>query len=220
MQHLSINLSKYIDHTLLRPESQAEQFKQLCEEARKYNFASVCVPPNRVELAKSELENCDVDVCTVVGFPFGYNDTKEKMLETEQAIRNGASEIDMVIAIGQLKEGNFSYVKKDIQNVLEVCSAKEAILKVIVETALLNDDEKIRLYNICSEVGVDFVKTSTGYSTCGATISDVLLMRKTLPKEIKIKASGGIKTKEFALELINAGADRLGCSASVKIMNE
>lgn len=215
-----MNLAAHIDHTNLRPTCTSNDILQLCEEALQYQFASVCVPPNFVYLASEQLQNAPIAVCTVIGFPNGYATTKVKVAETEDAINNGAREIDMVIPIGLLKESAIEEVKQDIKSVHAVCKANHAILKVIIETALLSEEEKKTILSICATIGVDYVKTSTGFSDTGATIKDVSLFRTELPNHIKIKAAGGIKTIQFAKNLLEAGADRLGCSSSVEIMNQ
>ena len=215
-----MDLASKIDHTYLKADCTNEIIEHLCAEAIQYQFASVCVPPNFVAFASEKLKQSSVKVCTVIGFPLGYQTTETKVFETENAIKNGATEIDMVIAIGLLKEGRITEVKSDIQQVFIACQSKRALLKVIIETALLTQQEKQAVIECCAEIGVDFVKTSTGFSTAGATKNDVSLMRKLLPETIQIKAAGGIKTKEFALELLNAGANRLGCSSSVSLLKE
>lgn len=214
-------LSQYIDHTNLKANASQADIQQLCKEAIKHNFFSVCIPPRFVKFASNYLNHHSVKVCTVVGFPLGYSTSKSKQIETKQAIEDGANEIDMVIAIGALKETNFDYVSQDIQAVLNACKQKkDVLLKVILETALLTKEEIITACKICSHLNVDFVKTSTGFSTRGVSLEDIQVMRANLPKTIQIKASGGIKTHNFALELINAGANRLGCSSSIQIINQ
>lgn len=215
-----MKLASIIDHTHLKASCTTQQILQLCEEAKQYGFASVCVPPNFVSDATKALKQSAVKVCTVIGFPNGYQSTKTKLFETKDAIKNGAEEIDMVIAIGKLKEENINYVKTEINQIFEICKQNNRILKVIIETALLNEEEKKQIIKACGEIGVDFVKTSTGFSHKGATKKDVTLMREILPEKVKIKAAGGIKTKQFALELVQAGADRLGCSSGISIVNE
>lgn len=214
-------LNQYIDHTYLKANTTKADIQKLCKEAVMYNFFSVCIPPRFVKLASEYLTGSPVKVCTVIGFPLGYSTSQSKQIETKQAIKNGADEIDMVIAIGALKEKELTYVLQDIQTVLSTCKRKQnVLLKVILETALLTKEEIRVACEICSQLNVDFVKTSTGFSTRGVSIQDIQIMREVLPKTIQIKASGGIKTHNFALELINAGADRLGCSSSIQIINQ
>lgn len=210
-------LASYIDHTLLKPDATAEQVKKICAEAREYKFASVCVNPSRIALAAQELKGTDVLPCCVVGFPLGAIPSESKAAETAVAIRNGAKEIDMVINIGAAKEGDWSYVQKDIAAVVAACAGKAA-LKVIIECCLLTDDEKVNACLAAKAAGADFVKTSTGFSTGGATEHDVALMRKTVGPDMGVKAAGGIRTKEDVLKMIEAGASRIGASAGVAIV--
>ncbi len=211
-----MELAKYIDHTLLKPFSTGEQVKTLCREAIEYGFASVCVYPPYVAICKNILSEQNIAVCTVVGFPFGANMTSVKAFETELAINEGADEIDVVMNIGAFKEKNFEYVINDIKKVKNICG--KHILKVIIETAYLDDGEKVGACSICRDAGADFVKTSTGFAPSGATVADVKLLKKTAGDSLKIKAAGGIKTRAFAEELIAAGADRLGTSSSITIV--
>lgn len=213
-------INQYIDHTCLKPSATQADIQQLCNEAIEYQFYSVCIPPRFVQYASQYLKGKQMTVCTVVGFPLGYSTPLSKRTETQEAIENGATEIDMVIAIGALKEGLLDDVKQDIKTVLTVCKPKGVLLKAILETALLTEEEIKIACKICSDLHVDFVKTSTGFSTRGVSVQDIQIMRTNLPKTIQIKASGGIKTPKFALELINAGADRLGCSSSIQIINQ
>lgn len=210
-------LASYIDHTLLKPDATAEQVKKICAEAREYKFASVCVNPSRIALTAQELKGTDVLPCCVVGFPLGAIPSESKAAETAVAIRNGAKEIDMVINIGAAKEGDWSYVQKDIAAVVAACAGKAA-LKVIIECCLLTDDEKVNACLAAKAAGADFVKTSTGFSTGGATEHDVALMRKTVGPDMGVKAAGGIRTKEDVLKMIEAGASRIGASAGVAIV--
>ncbi|AWZ48221.1 deoxyribose-phosphate aldolase [Clostridiaceae bacterium 14S0207] len=210
-------LSKLIDHTLLKPEAEASQIEQLCSEALKYNFASVCVNPSYVSLCSELLKGSNVDVCTVIGFPLGATTTKVKVFESEDAIANGATEIDMVINVGRLKEKDYDYVKKDIEAVVN-CAKNKALVKVIIETCLLTDEEKIKVCELSKEAGADFVKTSTGFSKGGATERDIALMRKTVGDDMGVKASGGVRTLEDALKMVEAGASRIGASASINIV--
>ena len=211
-------LAKFMDHTLLKPEATEDQVKKLCREAAEYGFFSVCINPCYVELAKKELEGTDVKVCTVIGFPLGANTTETKSFEAAEAVVNGADEVDMVINIGKLKAKDYEYVKDEISAV--VGSAKGRLVKVIIETALLDQDEIVRASELTVAGGADFVKTSTGFSTSGAKKEDVRVMRETVGKDFGVKASGGIRTLKDALEMIENGATRLGVSASVSIVRE
>ncbi|MCH4825703.1 deoxyribose-phosphate aldolase [Planococcus halocryophilus] len=211
------NIASYIDHTLLKPESTESQVVQLCKEAAEYNFASVCVNPTWVEKAAAELTNSEVKVCTVIGFPLGASTPETKAFETTDAISKGAGEIDMVLNIGALKSGNTDHVKKDIEAVVNAAKGK-AIVKVILETCLLTDEEKVTASQLSKEAGADFVKTSTGFSTGGATIEDVKLMRQTVGPDMGVKASGGVRSLEDVEAMIKAGATRIGASSGVKIM--
>lgn len=211
-----MKLNKYIDHTLLKPDASQEQIETLIEEAKKYDFASVCVNPTWVNFAAQALKATDVKVCTVIGFPLGANTPELKAFETSDAIQNGADEVDMVINIGALKSRNFDLVERDIRAVVE--AAKGTLVKVIIETCLLTDDEKVKACQIAQKAGADFVKTSTGFSTGGATVADVALMRKTVGPDMGVKASGGARSYEDALAFIKAGATRIGASSGVAIM--
>ena len=219
MSNLSLTreeLASYIDHTLLKPEASREQIRAVCEEAKQYHFASVCVNPCWVPLIAEELKGSGVSVCCVIGFPLGASLSSVKAFEAREAVAAGAQEIDMVINVGAVKSGDWELVRDDIA---AVNAAKgDAKLKVIIETCLLTDEEKVRVCEIAKETGADFVKTSTGFSTGGATVQDVALMRKTVGPEMGVKASGGIRTLEDALAMIEAGASRLGASAGVKII--
>lgn len=212
-----MELNRYIDHTLLKPEATKEAIVQLCQEAKAYEFMSVCVQPTWVSTAKQELENSRVKVCTVIGFPHGANTPETKAFETANAIANGADEVDMVINIGAVKSKNWELVKRDINAVVTVAKEKGVLNKVIIETCLLTDDEKVKVCEICKQVEADFVKTSTGFSTGGATVEDIELMRQTVGADMGVKASGGVRSKEDALAMINAGATRLGASSGVQI---
>lgn len=209
-------LSSFIDHTVLKPETGVDKIKEVCEEALKYEFASVCINPCNVKVASSLLKGSKVKVCTVIGFPLGANTTDVKVFETKDAIANGAEEIDMVINIGKLKDKEYTFVKKDIEEVVKAAKDK-AIVKVIIEACLLSEEEKIMACKLSKEAGADFVKTSTGFSTGGATVSDIKLMREVVGSEMGIKASGGVRSYEDAVNMINAGASRIGASASVQI---
>jgi deoxyribose-phosphate aldolase len=214
-----INIAGKIDHTLLKPDATPKEITELCEEARKYSFASVCVNPGYVSLCSKLLNGTSVKVCTVIGFPLGSNTTEVKKFEAEQALQNGATEVDMVINVGQLKAGNYDYVENDVRQVVSKAKSKDAICKVILETALLTDEEKVKACLICKKAGADFVKTSTGFSKGGATVGDVALMKYVVGKGMGVKASGGIRSKEDAEAMIASGADRIGASASVKIVS-
>ena len=215
------DLARYIDHTLLKPGSTEEQVRTLCAEALEYNFRSVCINPTWVALAAALLRGSEVLTCTVVGFPLGANEPAIKAMEARRAIRNGAREIDMVINIGALKSGNDDLVFRDIQAVVEDCVDGNAVCKVILETALLSDDEKRRASELARRAGAHFVKTSTGFSTGGATVSDVALMAEVVRGAgMEVKASGGISSYSDAKAMIEAGATRLGASASIGIVRE
>ncbi len=213
-----MELNKYIDHTLLKPEATKEQITKLCQEARQYDFASVCVNTCYVPLAKQLLAGSDVKVCCVVGFPLGAMDTVSKAFEAKTAVENGAQEVDMVINIGALKDKDYDYVTKDIAAVVE--ASKPAIVKVIIEACLLTDEEKVEACKCSMNAKAEFVKTSTGFSTHGATPEDVALMKKTVGDVCKVKAAGGVRSYDDAMKMIEAGADRLGCSAGIKVMEE
>ena len=211
-------MAHLIDHTLLKPDATQDEVAQLAYEARKYKFASVCVNPSYVKLSAQLLKGSEVDVCTVVGFPLGATPTDVKVFEAQQAIREGATEIDMVINVGALKSKDYELVEMDIASVARACHAGNAILKVIIEAALLTDEEKVAASQLSKIAGADFVKTSTGFGPGGATPEDVALMRRVVGPNIGVKAAGGIKTAEDARRLIEAGASRIGASASIKIV--
>lgn len=213
-----MNLAPYIDHTLLRPDCSQEQILTLCAEAKAHNFAAVCVPPCFIKTAVEALAETEVKIATVIGFPLGYSVTDVKFFETHKALAQGATEIDVVMNLAAFKTGNFTEVEEELAQLATLCHFRNAILKVIVETALLSEDELVKACQLCAAAGVDYVKTSTGFSVRGASITDVRIMRANLPEEIKIKASGGIKTREFALELVAAGANRLGTSSGVTLL--
>lgn len=214
---MNTDYAKYIDHTLLKADAQKEAILELCEEARTYSFASVCVNPTWVKTAARALEASTVKVCTVIGFPLGASTSEVKAFETKNAIENGATEIDMVINIGALRDGNTELVKKDIEAVVQAANQK-AIVKVIIETSLLTDVEKRTVCELVVVAGADFVKTSTGFSTGGATVEDVKLMRAVVGPEIGVKASGGVRNFEDMEKMIEAGATRIGASSGVQIM--
>ena len=212
-----MSIASYIDHTLLKPEATAGQIDKLCAEAAEYHFASVCVNPWFVLRCVKNLKGAGVKVCTVIGFPLGATTTETKVFEALQAIRSGAEEIDMVINISALKSGSFQAVEQEIQ-ALAAAAEGSAKLKVIIETCLLTEEEKIRACQIAKRAGADFVKTSTGFSTGGASTEDVALMRKTVGPEMGVKASGGIRDYATARAMIKAGATRIGASAGVAIV--
>jgi deoxyribose-phosphate aldolase len=210
--------ASYIDHTALKPDTTEKQIVQLCAEAREYGFASVCVNPTWVNLCFRLLAGTKVKVCAVIGFPLGANLPEAKAVEAKMAINHGAQEIDMVINIGALRSGNFKLVEDEIRLIKKVVG--QLTLKVIIETCLLSDDEKTIACQLAKRAGADFVKTSTGFSSGGATVDDILLMRKAVGQEMGVKASGGIKDLATAKAMIEAGASRLGCSAGVAIVKE
>jgi deoxyribose-phosphate aldolase len=212
------DIAGMIDHTLLKPDATADQIAQLCYEARKYKFASVCVNPTHVKLCAELLQGSDVKVCTVIGFPLGASSPEVKAFEAETAIHDGATEIDMVINIGALKAGDHTLVAQDIREVVRVGRAHSALIKVIIETALLTEEEKVQACLFSKEAGADFVKTSTGFSGGGATAEDVALMRRVVGPEMGVKASGGVRDFDDAQSMVEAGATRLGASAGVKIV--
>jgi deoxyribose-phosphate aldolase len=208
--------NKLIDHTLLKQDATPEQVLKLCEEAKEFDFMSVCVNPHYVPLASEALEGSDVKVCTVVGFPLGMNMTKTKIQETQLCIAQGATEIDMVINVGMLKAGHDEYVENEIRELKSVCG--NLVLKVILETCLLSDEEIVRACTLSKNAGADFVKTSTGFSTGGATVHAVKLMRETVGPEMGVKASGGVRTHEDLVAMVEAGASRIGTSSGCKII--
>ncbi|EOH91365.1 deoxyribose-phosphate aldolase [Enterococcus pallens] len=213
-----MELNRMIDHTILKADATKDDVMKIIEEAKKYHFYSVCINPTWVSMAAKELQGEPVAVCTVIGFPLGANTSEVKAFEAKNAIENGADEVDMVINIGELKDGNYDKVQKDIEAV--VAAAKDqALVKVIIETSLLEREEKIKACELAKAAGADFVKTSTGFSTGGATIDDVKLMRETVGPEMGVKASGGIHNAKEAMAMIEAGATRLGASSGVAIMN-
>lgn len=213
------SIERYLDHTALKADTQLEDIEKLVAEAKEYNFYAVCVNGCYVEKAQELLKDSEVKIAAVVGFPLGAATTESKIFETEDAIMKGAEEIDMVINIGALKDRRYDYVLRDIKGVVDIAKGK-AIVKVIIETALLTDDEKIKVCELAKEAGAQFVKTSTGFSTAGATKEDVALMKKTVGPDIEVKASGGIRDYAKAKEVIAAGATRIGASASVNIYKE
>jgi len=212
------SLAKMIDHTVLKADASQDQIAQLCFEARKYEFASVCVNPSYVKLCAELLNGSGVDVCAVIGFPLGATSTDAKVFEAQQAIRDGATELDMVINVGALKSRDYELLERDIASLARVCHAGNAILKVIIEAALLSDEEKVIACHLAKIAEADFVKTSTGFGPGGATPADVALMRRVVGPEMGVKAAGGIRTHADAQQMIAAGASRIGASASVRIL--
>lgn len=208
--------TKLFDHTILKADATRKDVKRVCDEAMAYSFCSVCVNSYYVPYVANLLHGSDVKICSVVGFPLGAMSTRAKALEAKIAVMDGADEIDMVINVGALKDRDYSVVLEDIKAVKEACG--EHILKVIIETCLLTDDEKVKACELAKEAGADFVKTSTGFSSAGAKVEDVRLMRETVGHDMGVKASGGIHDKEFAKELVDAGANRLGTSATIEIV--
>ena len=213
-----LDLARYIDHTLLKPDATAEQVDRLCAEAKEHHFAAVCINPTWVRRAADQLRGSGVSVASVIGFPFGAGTTDVKAMETRRAVRDGAREIDMVINIGALKSGMYEAVRDDIAAVSDACHESGALNKVIIETALLTDEEKVVACRLAQQAKADYVKTSTGYASGGATVFDVALMRETVGPKMGVKAAGGIRTAEDVTEMIAAGATRIGASAGVKIV--
>jgi deoxyribose-phosphate aldolase len=211
-------INKMIDHTLLKPDATQDQIAQLCYEARKYGFAAVCINPSNVKLCSQLLQGSDVHVCTVVGFPLGATSPEVKAYEAQQSIDDGATEVDMVINVGALKSKDYTLVERDIATVARTCHAGGALLKVIIEAALLTDEEKVIASQLAKAAGAEYVKTSTGFGPSGATVHDVELMRRAVGPEMGIKAAGGIKTFEDAEAMVAAGATRIGASAGIKIL--
>ncbi len=210
-------LARYFDHTLLKPDAVDTQFDQLCDEAKKFNFYSVCVNSSWVSYVAKKVRGSNVKVCSVVGFPLGEMDSRSKAFETRNAINSGAHEIDMVISVGALKSGNIKYVENDIRAVKRACRST-TVLKVILETSLLTEEEKVIACEICKKVDVDFVKTSTGFGGGGATVPDIELMRRVVGPKMGVKASGGIRDFKTAVDMVKAGATRIGAGASVAII--
>ncbi len=211
-----MDINKYIDHTQLAADATKDKIKKLCDEAKEYDFASVCVNSCWVKYCAKELKDSSVNVCTVVGFPLGAMVTRAKAYEAKCAVEDGADEVDMVINIGALHDKDYALVEEDIREVKKACGDK--LLKVIIEACLLSDDEKVKACELAAAAGADYVKTSTGFSKSGATAEDVALMRKTVGDKLGVKAAGGIRDSETAKKMIAAGASRLGCSAGIAIM--
>lgn len=212
-----MKLEKFIDHTVLKPQTTEEEVLKICDEAIKYGFASVCVNPFYASIVKKALQGTNVKTCVVVGFPLGANSKEVKAFETKEVINMGAEEVDMVINIGALKDKKYNVVREDIEAVVHAAQGK-ALVKVIIEACLLTDDEKVKACEISKTAGADFVKTSTGFSTGGATVEDIKLMRETVGTNMGVKASGGVRTKEDAEAVVGAGASRIGASASIAIV--
>lgn len=217
---MQFNLSAYIDHTLLKPTTTISDIDKLCVEASLEGFAAVCIPPRFVQDAKKMLDGTAIKVATVIGFPLGYNTIDVKVKEIEEAIKMGADELDMVINLSALKAGDWQYLENEIASCIKPIRAAGRIIKVIVESGLLTENELVGCCELYGKYRIDYLKTSTGYAENGVTVRAIELIRKHLPKGIGIKASGGIRTYDFAMELVNAGATRLGCSASMQIMKE
>jgi deoxyribose-phosphate aldolase len=215
-----MQIASYIDHTILKPTTLLSEVEKLCAEAVEYSFAAVCVPPLFVKKAKEFCKNSEVKVATVIGFPFGYSAVEAKLAEILLAIVDGVDELDMVINIAALKNNDWQYLAHELNHVMTVVRSKEKQIKIIIESGILTDEEIIKCCDLYGVAGVDYVKTSTGYAEKGASVHAVSLMRKHLAHGVKIKASGGIKTYAFAKELIEAGANRIGCSSSISIINE
>ncbi|MGI9585912.1 MAG: deoxyribose-phosphate aldolase [Acidimicrobiia bacterium] len=218
-EDVPVDLAKYIDHTLLKPDATQDEIDTMCEEAIENGFASVCINPTWVKRAAEKLRGSDVVVCTVIGFPLGANTPEIKAMEARRALREGAREVDMVINVGALKSGQSELVKQDIEKVVDAAHEGGAIAKVILETALLTDEEKVIASALSKQAKADFVKTSTGFGGGGATVYDVALMRETVGPEMGVKASGGVRTLEDAEDMIAAGATRIGASAGVQIVS-
>ncbi len=210
------DIYKHIDHTLLAPVSTWDEIKKLCDEAIEYKMASVCIPPSYVKRAKAEYPG--LNVCTVIGFPLGYNPTAVKVAETKQAIAEGATEVDMVVNLGDVKNGDFDAVLNEIKALRE--ASEGCVLKVIVETCYLTEDEKIKLCELVTEAGADYIKTSTGFGTGGATLEDIKLFKEHIGENVKMKASGGIRTKEELVEYLELGCDRIGTSSAIKMLTQ
>lgn len=215
-----MNVASHIDHTILKPTATIDEVKNLCSEAIEFKFAAVCVPPPFIKICKELLQTSNVKTATVIGFPFGYSAIEAKVAEIILAIIDGADELDMVINLTALKNNDWVYLANEINTVMQVISAKNKQIKIIIESGVLTDDEIIKCCDLYGAAGIHYLKTSTGYAEQGATVHAVSLMRKHLADAVKIKASGGIKTLKFAKELIAVGADRLGCSSSVSIAKE
>lgn len=212
------NLHQYIDHTVLKPTTMVADIEKLCNEAKQYKFAAVCVPPNFVKKAKSLLEGTTVKVATVIGFPFGYSAVESKIAEIVLAMVDGADELDVVINISAIKNGDWVYLANEINHIMPVVKSKHKVIKIIIESGVLTDEEIVKCCELYGVAGIDYLKTSTGYAEKGASVDTVKLFRLHLPEQVQIKASGGIRDHVFAQQLVDAGATRLGCSAGVAIV--
>jgi len=215
-----MNINKYIDHTILKPTTLIADIEKLCNEAVQYNFAAVCVPPTLIKKAKQLLEGSNVKTATVIGFPFGYSAIEAKIAEVVLAMIDGADELDVVINLIALKNNDWVYLANELNHIMPVIKQKNKVIKIIIESGILTDDEIIKCCGLYGAAGIDYLKTSTGYGEKGATVEAVELMRLHLPQAVQIKASGGIRTYEFAKQLVEAGATRLGCSAGVAIVQQ
>lgn len=215
-----MNIAAYIDHTILKPVTTVSEVEQVCNDALEYGFVAVCVPPLFVKKARQVLQNSPVKVATVIGFPFGYSAIEAKVAEIVLAIIDGADELDVVVNISAIKNNDWQFLANEISTILPIIKKQQKVIKLILETGVLTDEEIVKCCDLYGVTGVDYLKTSTGYAEKGATIEAVALMRKHLGEQVRIKASGGIKTYTFAKQLIEAGADRLGCSSSVQIVKE
>jgi deoxyribose-phosphate aldolase len=215
-----MNIAQYIDHTILKPTTLLSDIEKVCAEALEYQFAAVCVPPLFVKKANELVRNPSIKIATVIGFPFGYNAIEAKVAEIILAIVDGAEELDMVVNISAIKNNDWNFIANEINTILPIIKSRKKVIKVIIESGILTDDEIIKCCDIYGAAGVDYVKTSTGYAEKGASVHAVKLIRNHLADNVEIKASGGIKTYQFAKELIDAGATRLGCSSSVQIVKE
>ncbi len=220
IKYIPMNINEYIDHTILKPTTRVADIEKLCNEAMEYKFAAVCVPPPFVKMAKQLLEGSGVKTATVIGFPFGYAGIEAKIAEVVLAMIDGADELDMVINLIALKNNDWAYLANELNHIMPIIKPKDKVIKIIIESGILTDDEIIKCCGLYGAAGIDYLKTSTGYADKGATIEAVQLMRKELPPHVKIKASGGIRTYAFAKQLIKAGATRLGCSTGVAIMQQ
>jgi len=214
-----MKLNQYIDHTILKPTTLISDIQNLCNEAREYGFAAVCVPPPFVKRSKESLAGTNVKVATVIGFPFGYSAVEAKLAEILLAIVDGADELDVVINVLALKNNDWLYLSNEINHIMPVVKNKGKVIKIIIESGVLTEDELLKCCELYGAAGIDYLKTSTGYAEKGATVETLRTMRNNLPQQVQIKASGGIRTYDFARQLIEAGATRLGCSASVAIVN-
>jgi len=215
-----MKINFYIDHTILKPTTIVAEIEKVCSESKKFQFAAVCVPPPFVKKCRTLLQETNVKVATVIGFPFGYSAIEAKLAEMLLSIVDGADELDVVINIMAIKNNDWQYVSNEINHIMPIVKSKEKIIKIIIESGVLTQDELLKCCELYGAAGIDFLKTSTGYAEKGATVEAVRTMRENLPVDVQIKASGGIKTYEFARQLIDAGATRLGCSASVAIVQQ